>query len=138
MTPWSHPRTIVGLVALVIVGAGSVFAQHTVTAADIGRLEASMSHLEVDIGKVRDSHPVLAGELETELQDVRDEVVYLRVRVRREGTVARAEYSEVRDWIDDLGYRARSASVDRRIPVGAEFDVRLQTSLDSASAQVED
>ena len=38
----------------------------------------------------------------TELDDLRDEVIYLKVKLRKERSLARAEYTDVRDRIDDL------------------------------------
>ena len=43
----------------------------------------------------------LASRLETELDDLRDEVVYLKVKMRKDGTVSRSEYADLRDRIQD-------------------------------------
>ena len=44
----------------------------------------------------------LAARLQTELDDLRDEVVYLKVKMRKEGSVSRADYTDVRDRLQDL------------------------------------
>jgi hypothetical protein len=105
--------------------------------------------------------------LQTELDDLRDDTVYLKVKLRRNETVSRSEFNDVRDRIENVRDRARgdaggrystpsgttaaeaSRDADRpsgtvrqtnpnEIPVDTEFDVRLQNSLSSATAQVED
>jgi hypothetical protein len=48
----------------------------------------------------------MAGRLQSELDDLRDEVIYLKVKLRKEG-VARSEYSDLRDRIESLRSRAR-------------------------------
>jgi hypothetical protein len=116
-----------------------------------------------------------------------EEVIYLQVKLRREGTVSRTEFTDVRDRIAAVRSRAggetsaerrgawtggttgtgtqpggtygggnrggvtggtqdparrenypRSQSGATAIPAGQEIDVRLQTQLSSATAQVED
>ena len=48
-----------------------------------------------------------ADELQTELDELREEVIYLKVKLRRERSLVRNEYAEVRDRIEDLRTRAR-------------------------------
>ena len=43
-----------------------------------------------------------ACRLQEELDELRDEVTYLKVKLRKEGRVNRAEYAEVRDRIQNL------------------------------------
>ena len=86
-----------------------------------------------------------------ELDDARDEAIYLKVKLRKNEPIARSEYSDVRDRdrehpqprarrsVDSAAPRTdadrdrqpRPASAGRRadagrVPVGTEFDVRLQ------------
>ena len=128
-------------------------AQAQVTAADIQRLQDSTFDATTDMGRLRQRDPRLAESLERELDDLRDEVIYLKVKMRKSGAT-RAEYSDLRDRIDRLRSQirgdaapastsARPAVVDEpvsatEIPVGTEFDVRLQTRLNSGTARVED
>lgn len=128
-------------------------AQAQVTAADIQRLQDSTFDATTDMGRLRQRDPRLAESLERELDDLRDEVIYLKVKMRKSGAT-RAEYSDLRDRIDRLRSQIRGdaapassspgpAVVDERvsateIPVGTEFDVRLQTRLNSGTARVED
>jgi len=160
----------VGLaVALAVVGtAGPARAQATVGAADLDRLTMNVDAAKADLADLRARNPRLAGEIDAELDLLRDEVSYLKVKLRREGNVGRAEFLELLDKIDSARARARAdtgqapaaavpsapapppaapapvpapAPIPARpgeVPVGAELDVRLQTALSSATAQAED
>ena len=79
----------------------------TVTAADIQRLQDTVYELDREISQIRRTDPQRVSQLQGELDDLRDEVVYLRVKLRRERTVARTDYTEVRDRLDDLRGRVR-------------------------------
>jgi hypothetical protein len=61
-----------------------------------------------DLSQLRSRDATRATQLGTELDDLRDEVVYLKVKLRKERTLSRTEYSDVRDRIEDLRSRARS------------------------------
>jgi hypothetical protein len=136
-------------------------AQNPVTDADIQRLQTDISDTARDIGELRSHDASLASQLQNELDDARDEVTYLRVKVRKNEAVTRNDYLDLRDRIDSIHVRARGTSAsegpapvantgsrdDRPVsssrsgsdvPVGTEFDVRLQTPLSSATTQVED
>jgi CRISPR/Cas system-associated endoribonuclease Cas2 len=129
-------------------------AQAQLTAADIQRLQDSVFDATADVSRLRQRDARLAESLERELDDLRDEVIYLKVKMRKSGAT-RAEYSDLRDRIDRLHTQARGEpapavspssrgpAVDERlspteIPVGTEFDVRLQSRLNSGTARVED
>jgi hypothetical protein len=48
--------------------------------------------------------------LQENLDELRDEVIYLRVKLRKEGSVSRSEYSDLRDRIQNLRSQARGES----------------------------
>ena len=48
-----------------------------------------------------------ADRLQTQLDELRDEVVYLRVKMRKEGTVSRSDYTDVRTQVES---RARGSA----------------------------
>ena len=149
---------------LVATFAAPAAAQTSVTQADIQRLQDNVFQAGTDIGQLRSRDVTRANQLQTELDDLRDEVVYLKVKLRKERSLARTEYADVRDRIEDLrtraredrtatsapatGSRATSAPPTTRsttaargaveIPAGTEMDVRLQNTLNSGTAQVED
>src|SRR5687768_10185396 len=129
-------------------------AQAQLTAADIQRLQDNVFDATTDVSRLRQRDARLAESLEAELEDLRDEVIYLKVKLRKTGAT-RAEYADLRDRIDRLRSQARGEPapaantssrrpvVDERIsateiPVGTEFDVRLQSRLNSGTARVED
>lgn len=142
-------------------------AQTSVSAADIQRLQDRIYDAGSDLSRVRSQDAELSSRLQGELDELREEVIYLKVKLRKEGSVPRSEYTALRDRIDRISSRARgetasangsaatngrdSVSGDRygspssgrrtgrrEIPAGQELDVRLQTALDSDTAQVED
>jgi len=148
-----------------------------VTQADIQRLQDNVSQAERDINQMPNRDSSRAAQLRDDLDDLRDEVIYLRVKLRKERSVTRAEYADVRDRIEDVRSRARGDAPPRstaaapeppvsrpapaaapapapapaaprpqsqttgaanEVPSGTELDVRLQNSLNSGTAQVED
>jgi len=163
-------RVLPAVVCLAIL-AGPSYAQQSssVTQTDIQRLQDNVYLADRDISQLRTRDAARANLFATELDDLRDEVVYLKVKLRKERTLSRSEYADVRDRIEDLRARARgdapssaptsapsavpssapsTSSTSTRsttatsggveIPVGTEIDVRLQTALNSGTAQVED
>ena len=96
----------------------------TVTSADIQRLQDTVYALDRDISRLRRTDPQRVSQLQSELDDLRDDVVYLRVKMRRERTVARTDYTDVRDRLDDLrgrvGDNMASTSRDTSGQVGNE------------------
>ena len=141
------------IVALLVCTATPAVAQTAVTQADIQRLQDNVYDASTDVSRLRDRDARLADSLQRDLDDLRDEVIYLKVKLRKESKVPRPEYVDLRDRIDQLRTQARgdAASSTRstrgsaeppsnpnEIPVGTEFDVRLQTRLNSGTARVED
>ena len=162
----------VALAVLVTVGlAGPAWAQ-AVTQADIQRLQDTAYLAERDINSLRSRDASRASQLQAELDDLKDEVIYLKVKLRKDRTLARTEFGDVRDRIENVRSRATTtnASIDTpngnragvndsgrvgtsesrtsargavprgyvEIPSGTELDARLQTALNSGTAQVED
>jgi hypothetical protein len=168
-------------------------AAPTVSPVDIQRLQDMAYDAGREISQLRGRGDAqFASRLQDELDDLRDEVIYLKVKIRKEGRVSRSEYADLRDRIEQLRNRARGdlapgsitnreparpsappppPPVERsypnqpppppppretardypdsrdprdsrggahRVPVGQELDVRLQSPLSSATAQVED
>jgi len=151
--------------AIANFGGTPVSAQTNVSSAEVQRLQDSIYDASRDVAQLRSRDASAASRLEGELDDARDEAVYLKVKLRKNETVTRNDYLDLRDRIDSIRSRARGdvgtpaatsgaardtrppappASGDRTqsttydVPVGSEFDVRLQTALSSSTAQVED
>jgi hypothetical protein len=148
----------IALTALIVGGlTTSAAGQQAVTQADLQRLQDNVYQAGTDIAELRARDAARATELQAELDELRDEVIYLRVKLRKEGSLARSEYASVRDRIEDLRTRARSqapapasaqpaarstapagAGTAAEIPAGTEMDVRLSGRLNSGTAKVED
>lgn len=147
----------VAIAALCISGlpAPAAAQAQTVTAADIQRLQDNVYLADRDLTTLRGREAARATQLQAELDELRDEVVYLRVKLRKERTLSRSEYADVRDRIEDVRSRARgespvaarpalgvaspaAAGGAMEVPPGQELDVRLQNVLNSGTAQVED
>jgi hypothetical protein len=86
--------------------AAPAAAQTGVTSSDIQRLQDDVYQASGDLSRMRGNAEV-SSRMQTELDDLRDEVVYLKVKLRREGSVSRAEYSDLRDRIQDFRSRVR-------------------------------
>jgi len=120
----------------------------TVSEADLQRLRQALTDATTEIGRVKTRDQATASRLSRELDELTDEVAYLRVKLRKEGKVSRTEYFDLRDRIDDLRSRAGTDTAtaakrdkersEREIPVGTEIDVRLVDGLSSGRNQVED
>jgi TolA-binding protein len=139
----------------------------SVTQADIQRLQDNVYQAGSDVSQLRSRDAARANQLQTELDELREEVIYLKVKLRKENTLARAEYADVRDRIESLRTRARGeaagaystpaapasaatpattttppaaqgSAAGGEVPAGTELDVRLLNSLNSGTAQVED
>jgi len=134
------------LVALALP-ALSAAQDASMTQADLDRLQDQQAAVTKQVEDLRLKDTPLANRLSGELELVRDDIAYLRVRLRRENSVPRSEYTAVRDRLDALqreasGTTLREVAPTRRgsneIVVGQELDVRLQTPLSSETAEVED
>src|SRR4029453_9270893 len=77
-----------------------------VTQADIQRLQDSVTQATTEVQQMRSRDASRASQLQTQLDDVRDEVTYLKVKLRKEGSLQRREYASVRDRLDDLRSQA--------------------------------
>jgi hypothetical protein len=149
-------------------------AAQSITSSEIQRLQDTIYDVSRDVAQLRSRDQTTASQLQAELDDARDETVYLKVKLRKNESISRSEYADIRDRIENIRSRARgdstggytpssgvgigddsrSTSPDRtdrggvgtvgrsqnpnEIPVGTEFDVRLNNMLSSKTAQVED
>ena len=94
--------------ALLLVFAASSPAQSSrITQADVQKLQDSVYLAERDISNLRSRDSARASSLQTELDDLSDEVIYLRVKLRKERTLAQSEYNDVQTRIEDVRSRAR-------------------------------
>src|ERR671916_1713514 len=85
---------IVAAAVLLMLPAPSA-AQAQLTAADIQRLQDNVFDAAADVSRLRQRDARLAESLETELDELRDEVIYLKVKMRKSGAT-RSEYADLR------------------------------------------
>ncbi len=83
-------------------------AQTSVSTADIQRLQDRIYDAGSDVSRIRSQDAELASRLQGDLDELREEVIYLKVKLRKEGSVPRAEYTALRDRIDSISSSARS------------------------------
>ena len=99
----------------IAVSTASAQQSSSVTQADVQRLQDNVYLADRDISQLRSRDATRATQLATELDDLRDEVVYLKVKLRKEQSLSRSEYADVRDRIEDLRSRARGDSVSSAV-----------------------
>jgi len=78
------------------------------TRVDIQRLQDAVYDVGTDIGRLRSVDATRADDFQSRLDDLRDEVTYLKVKQRKEG-VANSEYTSLRNQIDELRSEVRTA-----------------------------
>jgi TolA-binding protein len=98
---------VFGIVAVIVACALPAAAQ-SVTSSDIQRLQDQVYQASGEISRLRSTNPDSASRLQTDLDDLRDEVVYLKVKMRREGSINQNEYTDVRDRLQELRSQAGS------------------------------
>jgi len=105
-----HRGLLLGVLAAGLAAPVAAQQSTTLTQADIQRLQDSVYLADRDVSQARSRDAARATQLQSELDDLRDEVVYLKVKLRKEGTLSRSEYGDLRDRIDNLRSRARGES----------------------------
>src|SRR5688500_8631720 len=121
------------LTAIIIGFAASVAAAQNVTQADIQRLQDNVYQAGTDVSQARTRDAARANQLQAELDELRDEVIYLKVKLRKEGSLVRSEYADVRDRIEDVRTRARGDATNAYTPPPATPSRPPQTATRSTS-----
>jgi hypothetical protein len=154
MSRWLS-NTFLGVLFLALTATFADAAQTAVSSADLQRLDEAVVRLRADVDALGARDTALARSFDRELADLSEEVTYLKVKLRREGSVPRGDYTDLQGRITALERRVRADTTSSttsntppvganrtkragEIPVGQELDVRLQSSLSSNTAQVED
>lgn len=143
-------RRILNVAMLCLALAATAWAQGAVTAADLSKLDASLAVVAKQVTALKDIDPTKAKEAEGTLAAIQDDLTYLKVKLRREGSVPAKDAKDVEDRIETLRVKTQVSQVKAqpimsddpvarvvRVPVATEMDVRLQTPLSSATAKVE-
>ena len=99
------------LVASMLMVAVPAAAQtSTVSSNDVQRLQDEIYEANRDVSRMRNTDSASAARLQEDLDQLRDEVTYLKVKLRKEGSVNRTEYADLRDRIQNLRSQARGES----------------------------
>ena len=112
-------RTVKAAAALIVwILAVPVAAQTTnvasVTSADLQRLQDDVYQAGADVSRLRTTDALEAGRLQDDLDTLREEVIYLKVKLRKENNVSRREFTDVRDRIQELRQRTHGDSSSPR------------------------
>src|ERR1700752_362750 len=110
--------------------ATPVLAQSSVTTADIQRLQDEVYQASTDVSRLRTSDALAAGKLQDELDSLREDVIYLKVKLRRENSISRSDYNDIRNQLDSLRSRARG---DARTTTVAETTAPSTSSRSGSS-----
>lgn len=138
-------RVLMSLVVLLGFSA-MLRAQAPVTSADLTKLETTADDIAKKADGFKTSDPTLSAGITKKLADLRDDITYLKVKMRRGEAVSRDEYALLRDKLETLRITAQPERVMAQpvlepiavvVPVGTQMDVRLQTPLNSGTAKIE-
>ena len=107
------------LLALTLAaGSATPAAAQSVTNSDIQRLQDTIYDASRDVAQLRSRDSATASQLQAELDDARDETVYHKVKLRKNEPIARSDYADVRDRIENIRSRARGDSSGGYTPAG--------------------
>jgi hypothetical protein len=139
MSLFKNGRAVLPAVLLTLA-LGVPAAAQTVTSTDIQRLQDEVYQAGGDVSRLRTSSPSDANRLQDELDALREDVIYLKVKLRRENSVDRRDYTDVRDRVQDLRARARgergsrdAAPTSGRTDRDVVFDDRPRSTTPSTS-----
>ncbi len=107
MTTWTFRMMAAPVLAAALAVPAAAQTAARITNADIQKLQDNVYLAERDVNQLKTRDSARATQLQTELDDLSDEVIYLRVKLRKERTLARSEYSDVESRIESVRDRAR-------------------------------
>jgi hypothetical protein len=148
MTKFATLSLCLGL-ALVVARPAAAQGTQAATTQDIQRLQYDLQNLDDSLSALSTSHPRYQ-EFQDRANDIRDEVTYLKVQIRRGQRSKPPVLGSTRSEVEDLRQSIASLQSDidnalnRRfsgtgtLAEGTEIQVRLEQPLSSKTAQVED
>lgn len=96
------------LVAMAAIAAlATPAAAQDMTTSDLTRLQQTSDQIGTDLQQLRQRDRTGARALQAELADLDDEIVYLKVKLRKERNVGRYEFTDLRDRLENLRSRVR-------------------------------
>jgi hypothetical protein len=104
-----HSAALAAILVATLAVPAAAQSGASVSQSDIQRLQDNVFQASNDVSQLRSRDNARASQLQGELDDLRDEVVYLKVKLRKDPKgFTRSEYADVRDRIEDLRTRARN------------------------------
>ena len=82
-------RSVLAALVAVALAAPAAAAQQNITQSDIQRLQDNVFLADRDLAQMRGRDSTRASQLTDELDELRDEVVYLKVKLRKERSLIR-------------------------------------------------
>jgi hypothetical protein len=104
------------LMLALAAGVARPAAAQSITNSEIQRLQDAIYDAGRDVAQLRSRDSTTASQLQAELDDARDETVYLKVKLRKNEPISRSDYADVRDRIDNIRSRARGDSTGGYTP----------------------
>lgn len=113
------------------------------SAPDLAALAAKLEQAQAAVARSeRTGSARPSAALDSELKDLQDDLAYLRVKARRGERVSDKDRYDLdmrlTTFTARLGQQVGDDRTPHELPVGTELDVRLQTTLTSRTARVED
>jgi hypothetical protein len=143
-------RLKISSLMMVLLASVTMLAQNG-TPADLSRVEASAMVVSQQVTAMKKIDPALATQSEKTLGEINDDLTYLKVKLRREGFILQKDVKDLADRIETLHVKLQSSVVKAQpilgdepvakivtLPVGTEFEVRLQNALSSKTAEIEE
>ena len=122
--------------AIILLARPAAAQSQSVTSSEIQRLQDAIYDASRDVAQLRSRDSATASQLQAELDDARDETVYLKVKLRKNEPISRSDYADVRDRIDNIRSRARGDSTGAYTPssgVGIGDDSRTTQPVSTGS-----
>ena len=101
-------RLLSAIFTVLLLVPTASYAQTAMTTSDVQRLQDEVTQASNELSRLRSSNADLANRLAPELEEIREEVIYLKVKLRKESNVARTEYHATRDRIDAFMGKVRN------------------------------
>jgi len=140
-------RVLRYLPVVVMIACATVAGAQAITSDDLSRLDTTANDIAKRVDALKTTDPTLSADVAKTLSDLRDEVTYLKVKLRHGETVTRDDYNSLRDRLETLRIRVQGEKVTAQpalehgrvytFSAGTELDVQLHTPLSSATSKVE-
>ena len=106
----TYVSPLVLALALTAGSASSAAAQSAIADRDIQSLQNTVFDASRHINQIRTWDGSTAAQLQTELDDVFDETIYMKVKLRKHEPVSRRDFTGVRNRAENIRTRAREES----------------------------